>query len=154
MGNFKKRDGGRNSGGGSFGGRSSRRDGGRGNFGGRNRDRGPVTMHQAVCDQCKNSCEVPFRPSGDKPVYCNDCFGGKKEGGNDRGRDRFPQRSQNSYRAPARSDFRSDSSKGSNDGLVKQLEVLNTKIDRLIGAIEVLAKPVKAKQTKKKEGKS
>lgn len=32
-------------------------------------------MYKAVCDACHQSCEVPFRPSGDKPVFCNDCFG-------------------------------------------------------------------------------
>ncbi len=31
-------------------------------------------MHRAVCDECGNDCEVPFNPTGDKPVYCSDCF--------------------------------------------------------------------------------
>ena len=29
---------------------------------------------QAVCDKCGKKCEVPFRPTGDKPIYCDDCF--------------------------------------------------------------------------------
>ena len=40
-------------------------------------DRGPVTMHSAICASCGKPCEVPFRPSGDKPVYCRDCFAGR-----------------------------------------------------------------------------
>src|SRR3989344_2908023 len=32
-------------------------------------------MHQAICSECGNKCEVPFRPTGDKPVYCSQCFG-------------------------------------------------------------------------------
>jgi len=36
-------------------------------------------MHKAICSQCKKECEVPFRPSGDRPVFCNDCF--KSQGG-------------------------------------------------------------------------
>lgn len=32
-------------------------------------------MHQAVCAECGKRCEVPFKPTGDKPVYCSDCFG-------------------------------------------------------------------------------
>ena len=32
-------------------------------------------MFEAVCDQCGKSCQVPFRPSPGKPVYCDDCFG-------------------------------------------------------------------------------
>ncbi|MEK6892297.1 MAG: CxxC-x17-CxxC domain-containing protein [Nanoarchaeota archaeon] len=31
-------------------------------------------MHNAICDKCGEKCEVPFRPSGDKPVYCSNCF--------------------------------------------------------------------------------
>lgn len=32
-------------------------------------------LFTATCSTCKKSCEVPFRPSGDKPVYCSACFG-------------------------------------------------------------------------------
>lgn len=31
-------------------------------------------MHQAVCDKCRKECEVPFRPTSGKPVYCSNCF--------------------------------------------------------------------------------
>ncbi len=31
-------------------------------------------MHKAVCDDCKKECEVPFKPTECKPVYCRDCF--------------------------------------------------------------------------------
>jgi len=57
--------------------RNSDRDG---RFGGR-RDGGRPTMYQAVCAECGKECEVPFQPTGDKPVYCSTCFGNK--GGND-----------------------------------------------------------------------
>ena len=33
-----------------------------------------VEMHSTTCDKCGARCEVPFKPSGSKPVYCNDCF--------------------------------------------------------------------------------
>jgi len=39
-----------------------------------NRDFGPREMHKAVCAECKKDTEVPFKPSGDRPVYCKDCF--------------------------------------------------------------------------------
>ena len=92
MGNFQ----GGNRGGGGFRGGNG---GGRPSYGGGNRggDRGPVTMHKAICDECHKSCEVPFRPSGDKPVYCNDCFGSKR--GND---DRGPRNDFGGDRAPRR----------------------------------------------------
>lgn len=40
--------------------------------GGRGFDR--PAMHQAVCDKCRKDCEVPFRPTSGKPVYCRTCF--------------------------------------------------------------------------------
>lgn len=135
MGDFRKggdrRFGGR---GGGFGNRA----GGRGGFGG-GRPRGPVIMHQAVCDQCGKPCEVPFRPTGDRPVYCNACFENKRETGNNRGGDKFPQKSYDGYRAPVKPNFGSDIGKGSNDELKKQLETLNLKMDRLVRAIEAMA---------------
>ena len=32
-------------------------------------------MFSAQCASCGDKCEVPFRPTGDKPVYCSSCFG-------------------------------------------------------------------------------
>lgn len=48
--------------------RNSRRDQQRGGFG------APREMHPAVCAQCGVDTTVPFRPRGDRPVYCSDCF--------------------------------------------------------------------------------
>ncbi|NLI13902.1 zinc-ribbon domain containing protein [Pelotomaculum propionicicum] len=31
-------------------------------------------MFPAVCASCGKDTEVPFQPSGDRPVYCSDCF--------------------------------------------------------------------------------
>jgi len=55
--------------------------GGGRSFGGRggNFDRRPREMHKAVCAECKSDCEVPFKPSGDKPVLCKECFAKKRE---------------------------------------------------------------------------
>ncbi|MCK5290754.1 MAG: hypothetical protein KAR39_01915 [Thermoplasmata archaeon] len=37
-------------------------------------DRGPREMHKATCSDCKQECEVPFKPTQGKPVYCRECF--------------------------------------------------------------------------------
>ncbi|MBU4256022.1 MAG: hypothetical protein L6265_03830 [Thermoplasmatales archaeon] len=37
-------------------------------------DNSPREMHKATCADCKKECEVPFKPSGDKPVYCRECY--------------------------------------------------------------------------------
>lgn len=39
-----------------------------------NKPSGPRQMFKAVCSSCGKDCEVPFMPSGNKPVYCSDCF--------------------------------------------------------------------------------
>ena len=67
-----------------FGGRSERfdrRDSGRfdrdsDRFGKRSfeRSRDDKKMHETTCDKCGKRCEVPFKPTGGKPVYCSDCF--------------------------------------------------------------------------------
>jgi CxxC-x17-CxxC domain-containing protein len=31
-------------------------------------------MFSATCSNCGNEAQVPFQPSGDRPVYCSDCF--------------------------------------------------------------------------------
>ncbi len=122
--------------GGGFAGRGGRPSfGNKGGFRGGDRDRGPVTMHQAICDQCKKPCEVPFQPTAGKPVYCKDCFGGKREtGGGDRGV--FQKKSFGDYKTPPRTDFGNDIKKVSGEEIKKQIEVLNVKIDRLAGMIE------------------
>ena len=93
------------------------------------RDSGqPITMHKATCSDCGKNCEVPFRPTSGKPVYCNDCFKGKgNTGGDRRGSDR-----------------------GSDD-IKRQLEALNIKLDRLIQAIDIFTqtKPAVKKVAKK-----
>jgi len=35
-------------------------------------------MHTAICADCKKECTIPFKPSGDRPVYCKDCFSRRK----------------------------------------------------------------------------
>lgn len=47
---------------------------GRGGF--RRRDSGDrAEMHEAICSDCGKKCQVPFKPTGDKPIYCSQCFG-------------------------------------------------------------------------------
>jgi CxxC-x17-CxxC domain-containing protein len=36
--------------------------------------RAPREMYPAVCAACGKETTVPFQPTGDKPVYCKDCY--------------------------------------------------------------------------------
>ena len=82
--------------GGAGGGRKFRgTDSGKRSFGSRgdnrrsgDRDSGrPVKMHQAICNACGKECELPFKPTGDKPVFCSNCFGNKAHSSRSSGRD-------------------------------------------------------------------
>ena len=44
-----------------------------GRFGGR-RDFGPRQMFKATCSDCGKECEVPFKPTEGRPIYCRECF--------------------------------------------------------------------------------
>ena len=43
-----------------------------------NYDRPPREMHKVTCADCGNEAEVPFKPDGERPVYCQDCYKKRK----------------------------------------------------------------------------
>jgi CxxC-x17-CxxC domain-containing protein len=100
-------------------GRFSRRD--------RDRDR-PSEMHSAICDKCGKDCEVPFKPTQGKPIYCSDCFRDK------------------SREAGSRSGFGKPSEKPSNENF----DQINKKLDRILSILESAKKPVEKKPEFKK----
>lgn len=126
MGNFRS-----DSRGGSRGGFGGRRSGGfsrggdRGGF--RDRDSGfgerrRPQMHEATCDKCKKQCEVPFKPTGDKPVFCSDCF--KKEDSSN---------SKSNFGSDSRPRSRSFESSGIS---VEQFNKLSAKVDKILEILE------------------
>lgn len=139
MGNFGRDDnrgggfgrGGFNRGGdrGGFRGGRSSFGGNRGGFGGGRDDRGPREMFKTVCSNCGKDCEVPFRPTNGKPVYCSDCF--EKMGNGGRNEDR-------SFARPERTEFRSQTQSQAQPVVSNnaQLEALNAKLDKIISLLE------------------
>ncbi|HLC67074.1 MAG TPA: CxxC-x17-CxxC domain-containing protein [Candidatus Nanoarchaeia archaeon] len=43
------------------------------------RPMGPREMHKATCSECGNECEVPFKPTEGRAVFCRDCYRKKKD---------------------------------------------------------------------------
>lgn len=131
MGNYNRDDRGGNRGGFQSRGRSSFSSRGRSSFGGgRSFDRGnDRQMFKATCDNCGKECEVPFRPTSGKPVYCSDCF--EKMGGRDA---RVERVERPEFRAATQAfDQRKD------------FEILNVKLDRILKLLEpktVISEPV------------
>lgn len=117
-------------------------------------DRGDAQMHKATCSDCGRACEVPFRPTGEKPVFCRDCFAGKREGGDrhvrpdfgNRGPKRDFNEKQNNSFAP-RAEF---TPAPANDEIKKQLNDINRKLENLLASIDRLVDVTrKESQTKK-----
>jgi CxxC-x17-CxxC domain-containing protein len=57
------------------------RNDGKGGYGGGYGGGRPREFHKTICSECKKDCEVPFKPSGDRPIYCKDCYSKKKADG-------------------------------------------------------------------------
>ena len=66
--------------------RSGGREFNRDHSGGRDRrpsgygNRRDIELTEVICDSCGKKCEVPFKPTSNKPVYCRDCFSKKDNG--------------------------------------------------------------------------
>ena len=64
-------------GGGGGGGGGGGNGGYRGGGGGARREfdrRPPREQFEVICAECGTTTTVPFKPRGDRPVYCRDCF--------------------------------------------------------------------------------
>ncbi len=45
-----------------------------------NRGQNNRPMFQTTCAECGKGCEVPFKPTGERPIYCKECFALRKGG--------------------------------------------------------------------------
>lgn len=107
-----------------------------GNFNKFDRDRGGKgfkQMYPATCSQCGQSCEVPFRPTGDRPVFCNNCF--KKQGGPQA---RFAPKSFGGHKPELGS---VPGMGGANAGGITkaQFDSLNVKLDKILNILNMAA---------------
>lgn len=89
--------------------------------------------HKATCDGCHAMCEVPFIPNGKKPVYCRNCYKGK---------DTTTAFTGQPFSRPT--EYHGEDA-GAAD-LKKQFTILNTKLDRLISAIEAQTRVLSSAQ--------
>ena len=140
MGNFKQ-----NKKFGKFGAGDRGNDRGGGGF---DRNQGRSIMHEAVCSACGKNCEVPFRPTGDKPVYCNDCFRTKRGEA-----PRRPMGGGGGFNRFSRPEVAIQSNQASQSS--GQFEMINQKLDRILKMLSpvmpaVIDEPKKAPLKKAK----
>lgn len=139
MGNFNKFDKGR---------------GGRGGFGGGGRGfgSGPRQMFQAVCSKCGQNCEVPFKPTGERPVFCSNCFKSQGNLNSSSGPGRFAPKSFDRgapRRGPLGGGFSGHAGGNApvNTGVgvnKAQLDSLNFKLDKIISLLSSAGKTPEA----------
>ncbi len=100
------------------------RFGGRDNFGARNS--GSKTMFEAVCSECGDRCQVPFKPNGRKPIFCSQCFEKQGAGSSERSFDR-PR-----FDREDRGGFKDKSNDALVANLKAQLDEVNSKLDKIL----------------------
>ncbi len=87
-------------------------------------------IHTTKCADCGKSCQVPFKPNGKKPVYCNDCFAKNGGQGTPRTYSAKPERSSYSPTSQPHNDSKKF------DQMSTQLKALNEKFDKVIALLE------------------
>lgn len=85
-----------------------------------------LEMTSAVCAKCGKSCEIPFKPTGKRPVYCRSCFTqtAPSEPGNESRN--FASRDRYSNRSESRSGSSSE-----------ELDKINRKLDKIMRALDI-----------------
>ena len=94
------------------------------NFGKPRFNRERSEMFRATCANCGKECEVPFRPTGNKPVLCRDCFK------NNRGTDSY----RSEQRVSDRPRFDNDSNQN-RPNYQAQFDEINIKLDKILSLL-------------------
>ncbi len=130
-GGFKRKEGG-------FGGKPSFNKGGKGGarFGNTFGAGEQKELFKATCAHCNRSCEVPFRPNGEKPVFCRDCFRKDDDrrdsrGGRDQSRDSRPSRDFK----PRQNEYATEKKDVGLGEVTRQLATLEAKLNRILDII-------------------
>jgi CxxC-x17-CxxC domain-containing protein len=84
-----------------------------------------LEMTEVICAKCGRNCEVPFKPTSDKPVYCRNCF--KQEGPSDFGNKPSNFSSRERFN-------RSEPKSGQSS---EELEKINRKLDKIMRALKI-----------------
>ena len=61
-------------------------------------DKGKMS-YKAVCAECGQTCGVPFKPVGGRPVFCSECFA--RQQNDSPSESRFNKKSPRDFRKPA-----------------------------------------------------
>ncbi|HUW21329.1 MAG TPA: CxxC-x17-CxxC domain-containing protein [Candidatus Bathyarchaeia archaeon] len=132
-------------------------------------------MYKVTCSRCGNECEVPFKPSSGKPVFCSKCFedSGNSDARRPRGKDsrssNFDNKQMydavcdncgNNCKVPFRPSggkpvycsncFKDKNDRGGKnaDQYKEQFEALNAKLDKILKMLTPVVSPEVAQEEK------
>ncbi|MAF51207.1 MAG: hypothetical protein CMH64_03895 [Nanoarchaeota archaeon] len=73
---------------------------------------GNSTPTLVICSSCNKECEIPFKPTTSKPVFCSDCF--RKRG-------------------------KEDSNNNHSNGNIsnRDIDIINEKLNKIMQALEI-----------------
>ncbi|MEI7719883.1 MAG: CxxC-x17-CxxC domain-containing protein [bacterium] len=95
-------------------------------------------LFSATCSQCHKPCEVPFRPSSERPVFCRDCFNSRDTSERSfSGKPSYPSRTpygKNQDQRPT------TSTPTHTNELAQQIDAINKKLDALMRLVEGLSR--------------
>ncbi|MBI4599311.1 hypothetical protein HY732_00125 [Candidatus Uhrbacteria bacterium] len=98
------------------------------------RDSSRTEMFSATCSECGNACEVPFKPTGRKPILCGNCF--RKDAPSDQKRFRGTSSDRprfDSRRTPYGDRGESSTYRGrGSDSQSDELKKINAKLDAIL----------------------
>ena len=132
----------------SFGGGNRGRSFGS-NRGGFDRNRNDRQMYDAVCDKCGKDCQVPFMPTGEKPVYCSNCF--EKTSGRDGGNERSFGGGNRDFGATNRKFEARDTKDYQQENTRAELEMVNQKLDKILALLNTPKTTKSVKKEKKSD---
>ena len=100
---------------------------------------GDRPLFSTQCSSCGKSCEVPFRPTGERPVYCTECFRSQRDSGGAPA----PARGAHSHEHRERSFMPTRDARPAQhaDTHSARFDLLERKLDRIIGLLERSASP-------------
>ncbi len=127
--------------------RSSTRSSGRYEDRSRNRtDRKSTELHTVICSKCKKETQVPFKPTGIRPVYCRECFQDQKpkDGSEDKRRSPGRSMSRPNYQSSTRSSGR-DEDRSRNRTNRKSIELHTVICSKCKKETQVPFKPTRSK---------
>lgn len=90
-------------------------------------------LHHSRCDSCGVECDLPFKPTSNKPVYCRSCF--RKNQNNESKTNHLRDFKSSEFGSKDRRNSFNNSKNSINSSI--ELEQINRKLDKIMKALKI-----------------